>query len=111
MEHLGRLEPNGLDSVEQPLPGPEQDGNHVEREFVEHSGGERLTDGRGAACDVIAILAGRLTRLGVCGLEALGDEEFGDGEITGALQSLIAKAEVAKFTLSAWPGEEIGLWN
>ena len=38
------------------------------------SGGERLTDGRGAARDVDAILAGRLTRLRVCGLEALGDE-------------------------------------
>src|SRR5215203_1962099 len=74
VEHLDRLEPEGLDSVEQPLAGPEQDGGHVEREFVDHSGGERLTDGRGAARDVDAILAGRLTRLRVCGLEALGDE-------------------------------------
>ena len=54
--------------------GPEQDGGHVQREFVDHSGGERLTDGRGAARDVDAILAGRLTRPRVCGLEALGDE-------------------------------------
>ena len=65
VEHLDRLEPEGLDSVEQPLAGPEQDGDHVEREFVDHSGGERLTDGRGAVRDVDAILAGRLTRLRV----------------------------------------------
>ena len=52
MEHLDRLEPEGLDSVEQPLAGPQQDGDHVEREFVDNSGGERLTDGRGAARDV-----------------------------------------------------------
>ena len=42
VEHLDRLEPEGLDSFEQPLAGPEQDGGHVEREFVDHSGGERL---------------------------------------------------------------------
>src|SRR5579863_1146202 len=74
VEHLDRLEPEGLDSLEQALTGPEQDGNDVEREFVDHSGGERLTDSRGAARDVDAILAGRLTRLRICGLEALGDE-------------------------------------
>ena len=45
VEHLDRLEPEGLDSVEQPLAGPEQDGDHVEREFVDHSGGQRLTHG------------------------------------------------------------------
>ena len=45
VEHLDRLELEGLDSVEQSLAGPEQDGDHVEREFVDHSGGERLTDG------------------------------------------------------------------
>jgi hypothetical protein len=70
VEHLDRLELEGLDSVEQSLAGPEQDRDHVAREFVDHSGGERLTDGRGAARDVDAILAGRLTRLRVCGLEA-----------------------------------------
>ncbi len=74
VERLDRLEPEELDSVEQPLAGPEQNGDHVEREFVDHSGGERLTDGRSAARDVDAILAGRLTCLRVCGLEALGDE-------------------------------------
>src|SRR6188472_233769 len=74
VEHLDRLEPEGLDSVEQSLAGPEQDGGHVEREFVDHCGGERLTDGRGAARNVDAILAGRLTRLRIGGLEALGDE-------------------------------------
>jgi hypothetical protein len=67
VERLDRLEPEGLDSVEQPLAGPEQDGDDVEREFVDHSGGERLPDGRGAARDVDAILAGRLTRLRVGG--------------------------------------------
>ena len=55
-------------------PRPQQDGGHVEREFVDHSGGERLTDGRGATRDVDAILASRLKRLRVGGLEALGDE-------------------------------------
>jgi hypothetical protein len=54
VEHLDRLEPEGLDSVEQPLAGPKQDGGQVERELVDHSGGERLTDGRGAARDVEA---------------------------------------------------------
>lgn len=74
MERLDRLEPEGLDSVEQPLAGPEEDWGHIEREFVDHSGGERLADRRGAARDVDAILAGRLERLRVGGLEALGDE-------------------------------------
>jgi hypothetical protein len=74
VEHLDRLEPEGLDSVEQSLAGPEQDGDHVEREFVDHSGGERLTDSRRAAGDVDAVLAGRLACLRVGGLEALGDE-------------------------------------
>src|SRR3954470_11294611 len=74
VEHLDWLEPEGLGSVDQPLAGPEQDRGHVEREFVDHSGGERLTDGGGAARDVDAILAGRLTRLRIGGLEALGDE-------------------------------------
>jgi hypothetical protein len=74
VERLERLEPEGLDSVEQPLAGPQQDGDHVERELVDHSGRERLADGRGAAGDVDAILPGRLTRLRVGGLEALGYE-------------------------------------
>ncbi|MGA7705238.1 MAG: hypothetical protein WB998_10120 [Solirubrobacteraceae bacterium] len=47
VEHLDRLEPEGLDSVEQPLARPEQGGDHVEREFVDHSGAERLTNSRG----------------------------------------------------------------
>ena len=29
VEHLDRLEPEGLDSVEQPLAGPEQDRGHI----------------------------------------------------------------------------------
>ena len=71
MEHLDRLEPEGLDSIEQPLAGPEQDGDHVERDFVDHSGGERLTNGRGAARDVDAILAGRVARLCVRSVKTL----------------------------------------
>jgi hypothetical protein len=71
VEHLDRLKAEGLDSVEQPLTRPEQDRGDVEREFVDHSGGERLTNGRGAACDVDAILAGRLARLRVGNVKAL----------------------------------------
>ena len=74
VEYLDRLEPEGLDPVEQPLPGPEQDGSHVERELVDHAGGKRLTDSRGTARDIDPILAGRLERLRVGGLETLGDE-------------------------------------
>ncbi|HZC82968.1 MAG TPA: hypothetical protein VE194_00950, partial [Rubrobacter sp.] len=35
VEHLDRLEPEGLDSVEQALAGPEQDGGDVEDEIVD----------------------------------------------------------------------------
>src|SRR6185312_2627742 len=69
VKHLDRRESEGLGSVEQPLAGPEQDGGHVEREFVDDPGIERLPYGRGAARDVDAILAGRLARLLVGCLE------------------------------------------
>src|SRR6185503_19563725 len=69
-----RLEPEVLDPVEEPLAGPEEYGGDVEREFIDDPGDERLSHGRSAARDVDAILASRLTRLRVCGLEALGDE-------------------------------------
>ena len=57
MKCLDRLEPEGLGSVEQPLAGSKQDGGHVEREFVDNSGGERLTHSRGAAGKVDAAVA------------------------------------------------------
>src|ERR1700761_7170409 len=74
VEHLDRLDPKGPAAVEEPLTGPEQDGDQVERELVDHARGERLPDRGGAARDVDATLAGRLERLRVGGFEAPGDE-------------------------------------
>jgi hypothetical protein len=73
VQRLDRLEPERVDSVKQPLTGSEQDRDHVERQLVDHPGGERLTNGRGAARDVDVTLAGRLERLRVGALKAIGD--------------------------------------
>ena len=77
MQHLDGLEPEGFDAVEDPLAGPEQDRGDVERELVDDPGDERLPHGRGAARDIYAVVAGRLTRLCVGGVEAVGDEVEG----------------------------------
>ena len=45
------------------LAGPEQDRGDIERELVDNPGDKRLPHGGGAARDVDALLAGRLTRL------------------------------------------------
>ena len=74
MQDLDRLEPERLDAVEDPLTGAEQDRRDVERELVDDPGNEGLAHGRGATRDVYAALAGRLTRLCVSGVEAVGDE-------------------------------------
>src|SRR3954466_11079869 len=74
MQHLDGLQPEGLDAVEDPLAGPEQDRGDVERQLVDAPGAERLPHGRGAARDVHAVVAGRLTCLCVGGVEAAGDE-------------------------------------
>src|SRR4051812_20324262 len=74
MQDLHRLELERLDAVEDPLAGAEQDRHDVEREFVDDPGDEGLAHSGGAARDVYAVLAGRLTRLGVCGVEAGGYE-------------------------------------
>jgi hypothetical protein len=47
--------------------------DHFEREFVDHFGGEGLKTLDGPP-RFDAVLAGRLTRLCACGLEALGGE-------------------------------------
>src|SRR4029453_10134165 len=65
------------DAVEDPLAGPEQDRGDVERELVDDPGDERLPNGGSAARDVNAVVAGRLTRLCVGGVEAVGDEVEG----------------------------------
>src|SRR3954468_12527140 len=77
MQHLDRLQPERSDAVEDPLAGPEQDRGDVERELVDDPGGERLPNSGGAARDVHAVVAGRLTRLRVGGVEAVGDEVEG----------------------------------
>src|SRR5215216_91341 len=77
MQHLYRFHAEGLDAVEDPLAGPEQDWGDVERELVHDPGDERLPNGGGAARDVYAVVAGRLTRLCVGGVEAVGDEVEG----------------------------------
>ena len=77
MQHLDGLEPEGSDAVEDPFAGPEQDRGDVERELVDDAGDERLPNGGGAARDVLAVVAGRLTRLCVGGVEAVGDEVEG----------------------------------
>src|SRR4051812_33848361 len=74
MQDLDGLEPERLDGVEDPLAGAEQDRRDVECELVDDPGNESLAHGRGTTRDVYAALAGRLTRLCVSGVEAVGDE-------------------------------------
>src|ERR671911_2600061 len=74
MQHLNGLKPERLDAVEDPLAGAEQDRRDVERELVDDPGSEGLAHSRGAARDVYAALPGRLTRLCVSGVEAVGYE-------------------------------------
>src|SRR4029079_12297540 len=74
MQNLDGLKLERFDAVEDPLAGAEQDRRDVQRELVDYSGNEGLAHGRGATRDVHAALAGRLTRLCVCGVEALSDE-------------------------------------
>src|SRR3954464_1836583 len=77
MQDLNGLKPERLDAVEDPLAGAEQDRRDVERELVDDPGNEGLAHGRGATRDVYATLAGRLTRLCVSGVKAVGDEVEG----------------------------------
>src|SRR2546423_3000593 len=77
MQDLNGLKPERLDAVEDPLAGAEQDRRDVERELVDDAGNEGLAHSRGAARDVYAALAGRLTRLCVSSVEAAGDEVEG----------------------------------
>src|SRR5262245_52979735 len=77
MQDLDGLKPERLDAVEDPLAGAEQNRRDVERELVDDPGNEGLAHSRGATRDVYAALAGRLTRLCVSGVEAVGDEVEG----------------------------------
>src|SRR2546423_15233743 len=77
MQDLDGLQPERLYAVEDPLAGAEQDRRDVERELVDDPCNEGLAHGRGATRDVYAALAGRLTRLCVSGVEAVGDEVEG----------------------------------
>src|SRR5215213_5799806 len=77
MQDLDRLKPERLDAVEDPLAGAEQDRRDVERELVDDPGKEGLAHSRGATRDVHAVLARRLTRLCVSGVEAAGHEVEG----------------------------------
>src|ERR1700704_5539445 len=77
MQDLDGLKPERLDAVEDPLAGAEQDRRDVERELVDDPRNEGLAHSRGATRDVYAALAGRLTRLCVSGVEAVGDEVEG----------------------------------
>src|SRR4051794_10145236 len=77
MQHLDGLKPERLDAVEDPLAGAKQDRRDVKRELVDDAGNEGLAHSRGAARDVYAALAGRLTRLCVSSVEAAGDEVEG----------------------------------
>src|SRR4051795_10902239 len=77
MQHLYRLHPERLDSVEDPLAGPEQNRGDVERELVDDPRDKRLTHGRCAARDVHAVTAGGFARLRVGGIEPGGDEMKG----------------------------------
>src|SRR2546421_12816577 len=77
MQDLAGLKPERLDAVEDPLARAEQDRRDVERELVDDPGNEGLAHSRGATRDVYAALAGRLTRLCVSGVEAVGDEVEG----------------------------------
>src|SRR5918992_547505 len=74
MQDLDGLEPERLHAVEDPLAGAEQDRRDVERELVDDPGNEGLAHSGGATRDVYAALAGRLTRLCVSGVEAVGYE-------------------------------------
>src|SRR4051812_50188267 len=73
MQHLYRLHAEGLDAVEDPLAGPEQNRRDVERELVDDPGDERLPHGPGAPRDVHAVIAGGLARLRVGDLEPARD--------------------------------------
>src|SRR5829696_8593624 len=77
MQDLDGLKPERLDAVEDPLAGAKQDRRDIERELVDDAGNEGLAHSRGAARDVYAALAGRLTRLSVSSVEAAGDEVEG----------------------------------
>src|SRR3954467_13276018 len=77
MQDLDGLKPERLDAVEDPLAGAKQDRRDIERQLVDDVGNEGLAHSRGAARDVYAALAGRLTRLCVSGVEAAGDEVKG----------------------------------
>src|SRR6266513_2885912 len=77
MQDLDGLQPERLDAVEDPLAGAEQDRRDVERELVDDPCNEGLAHGRGATRDVYTALAGRLTRLCVSVVEAVGDEVEG----------------------------------
>src|SRR5215208_2519183 len=75
MQDLDGLKPERLDTVEDPLAGAKQDRRDVERELVDDAGNEGLARGRGAARDVYAALAGRLTRMCVSSVEAADEVE------------------------------------
>jgi hypothetical protein len=77
MQHLYRLHAEGLDAVEDPLAGPEQNRGDVERELVDDPGDKRLPHGRGAPRDVHAAIASGLARLRVGGVEPARDEMEG----------------------------------
>src|SRR3954465_13309122 len=77
MQDLDGLKPERLDPIEDPLAGAKQDRRALERELVADAGNECLAHSRGAARDVYAALAGRLTRLCVSSVEAAGDEVEG----------------------------------
>src|SRR5205085_5835271 len=74
MQDLDWLKSERPDAVEDPLAGAKQDRRDVERELVDDAGNEGLAHSRGATRDVYAALAGRLTRLCVSSVEAVGDE-------------------------------------
>jgi len=78
MQHLGGLQPERFDAVEDPLAGPEQDRRDVKRELVDDSRNERLPHGRSAPRDVHAVLAGCLACLSVGGVETLLRASRGD---------------------------------
>src|SRR5436853_7267108 len=75
MQGLDGLKLERLDAVEDPLAGAKQDRRDVERELVDDAGNEGLAHSRGATRDVYAALAGRLTRLCVSSVEAVGEVE------------------------------------
>ena len=77
MQHLYRLHAEGLDAVEDPLAGPEQDRGDVERELVDDPGDKRLPHCPGAPRDVHAVIASGFARLRVGGVEPADDEMEG----------------------------------